>query len=96
VRATYRTVRVLRAIGSSPGSSNRAVADAAGLRDEGQTSKLLKRLRRRGLIENVGGGQACGAPNAWLLTARGRRVAEVNVGSCRGVSRRGTLARPVS
>ncbi len=76
-RATYRTARVLRAIGRAPHSNNREIAAAAGLGDEGQTSKLLSRLHRQGLIENVGLGQAYGEPNAWLLTAQGMRVAEV-------------------
>jgi hypothetical protein len=74
IRATYRTTRVLRAIGAAPRSSNREVAQAAELSDEGQTSKLLGRLERRGLIENVGLGAACGEPNAWVLTAIGRQV----------------------
>ncbi len=74
VRATYRTIRVLGAIGASPRLSNREIADAAGLNDEGQTSKLLRRLEQRGLVENVGLGQAYGGANAWLLTACGERV----------------------
>jgi len=79
IRATYRTMCVLRAISSLPRSSNREVAEAAGLADEGQTSKLLGRLESRGLIENVGLGAAHGEPNAWLLTPYGRRaVAELN------------------
>jgi hypothetical protein len=73
-RASYRTVLVLRAIAQAPRSHNRAIAQAAGLSDEGQTSKLLSRLRRQGLIENVGLGQAYGEPNAWLLTSEGRQV----------------------
>jgi hypothetical protein len=72
--ATRRTRLVLRAIASSPRSSNREVAQAAGLSDEGQTSKLLRRLAQRGLIENVGSGRGGGRCNAWLLTARGERV----------------------
>ena len=76
-RATYRTALVLRAIGASPHCSNREVAVAAGLADEGQTSKLLARLRRQGLIENVGLGAIRGEPNAWLLTSHGQRLAEV-------------------
>jgi len=72
VRATYRTALVLRAIASAPRSSNREIAQAAGLADEGQTSKLLSRLEDRGLIENVGLGAAHGEPNAWLLTPDGR------------------------
>ncbi len=74
VRATYRTACVLRAIATAPRSSNRAVAQAAGLADEGQTSKLLGRLERRGVIENVGLGAAYGEPNEWLLTAYGQSI----------------------
>ncbi len=74
MRATYRSTRVLSAIGASPCLSNREIADAAGLTDEGQTSKLLRRLERRGLVENVGLGHAGGGANAWLLTAYGERV----------------------
>jgi hypothetical protein len=72
--ATRRTRLVLRAIAASPRSSNREVARAAGLVDEGQASKLLRRLSERGLIENVGFGQAGGRSNAWLLTSRGEWV----------------------
>jgi hypothetical protein len=39
--------------------------------DEGQISKLLKRLEKLGLIENTGEGQAYGKSNAWGLTAKG-------------------------
>jgi AcrR family transcriptional regulator len=74
MRLTYRTVRVLMAIGAHPGVSNRRVGDAAGISDQGQISKLLKRLRRLGLIENKGAGAARGEPNAWTLTERGREV----------------------
>jgi hypothetical protein len=76
VRATYRTTRVLNAIAAAPRLSNREIADAAGLSDEGQTSKLLRRLEHRGLVENVGLGQAYGEANAWLLTAYGERMLE--------------------
>ena len=74
VRTTYRTTRVLDAIGDSPGLSNRDIADAAGLTDEGQTSRLLRRLEQRNLVQNVGVGHAYGGANAWLLTAYGQRV----------------------
>jgi hypothetical protein len=78
IRTTQRTILVLRAIGASPHSSNRDVAAAAGLSDEGQTSKLLQRLHRQGLIENVGLGQAHGEPNAWLLTGAGEELVDIN------------------
>ena len=76
IRATYRTIRVIEAIADAPRSNNREIAEAAGLRDEGQTSKLLSRLEQRGLLENIGLGAVYGEPNEWLLTRAGRRVLE--------------------
>jgi AcrR family transcriptional regulator len=73
-RLTYRTVRVLDAIAAEPGASNRQISDAAGVSDQGQISKLLKRLLRIGLIENQGKGQAGGASNCWRLTATGASI----------------------
>jgi AcrR family transcriptional regulator/DNA-binding MarR family transcriptional regulator len=70
-RLTYRTARVLRAIGDYPGASNREVAERAGVIDQGQISKLLGRLQVRELIEKIGGTRARGAPNSWRLTERG-------------------------
>jgi AcrR family transcriptional regulator len=78
MRLTYRTLVVLSAIaalggrGSDP--SNRQVAEAAGIHDQGQISKLLSRLERLDLIHNAGAGQPKGEPNAWTLTPRGREV----------------------
>jgi AcrR family transcriptional regulator len=77
IRATHRTTMVLRAIAGAPYSNNREVARSAGLVDEGQTSKLLARLERQGVIENVGLGPARGEPNAWVLTGSGRRAVEL-------------------
>jgi chromosome segregation and condensation protein ScpB len=74
MRVTYRTTRVLSAIGDSPGLSNRDIAQAAGLTDEGQTSRLLRRLEQRDLVQNVGVGHTYGGANAWLLTEYGERV----------------------
>ena len=54
MRLTYRTVRVLMAVAASPGSSNRTIGSGADIPDQGQTSKLLARLRALGLIENNG------------------------------------------
>ncbi len=76
MRITYRTVRVLIAIASGPGASNREIATAAGIQDQGQVSKLLTRLEHLGLVHNEGAGPAKGAPNAWTLTAKGQRVEE--------------------
>jgi AcrR family transcriptional regulator len=74
MRLTYRTVRVLAAVASAPAASNRQIADAAGVADQGQISKLLARLEHVGLIANRGAGAARGEPNAWRLTQRGREV----------------------
>ena len=74
MRLTYRTARVLECIGGEPGASNRVVAEHAGVADPGQISKLLRRLERRGLVANTGGGHLNGEPNAWALTEEGRQV----------------------
>jgi AcrR family transcriptional regulator/DNA-binding MarR family transcriptional regulator len=74
MRLTYRTVRVLCSIAEAPGASNKQVARAAGIEDEGQTSKLLKRLHKYGLIDDSGVGPAKGMPRAWSLTERGEGV----------------------
>ncbi len=74
MRLTYRTVRVLVAIAAEPGASNRRIAEAAGVSDQGQISKLLARLEHLGLIQNLGEGPAKGEPNSWTLTSTGRDV----------------------
>ncbi len=80
VRATHRTMLVLRAIEAAPCSSNRQVMAAADLLDEGQASKLLSRLSERGVIENLSHGAEWGEPNAWRLTAEGERVLQLTGG----------------
>jgi len=74
IRFTYRTARVLATIAEDSGASNRMVADSAGITDEGQTSRLLRRLQTAGLIENLGEGHTRGEPNAWWLTERGEAI----------------------
>jgi hypothetical protein len=78
MRVTYRTARVLRAIGERPGTSNREVAEQAGIVDQGQISRLLSRLESLGMVANqgagAGGGSTRGTANAWVLTARGEQV----------------------
>ena len=78
MRLTYRTVRVLMAVGELGGGgsypSNRAVGARAGIPDQGQISKLLARLHTLGLIENTGAGSTRGEPNAWTLTTRGWEI----------------------
>ncbi len=81
MRVTYRTAQVLSVIATSPGISNRTVAAEAGVRDQGQISKLLARLRALQLIESE---QVEAGANAWRLTREGE-------GLCRaiGISVRG-------
>jgi AcrR family transcriptional regulator len=74
IRFTYRTARVLATIAADPGASNRFIADSSGIADEGQMSRLLRRLDSCGLIENHGEGHARGEPNAWKLTDRGQAI----------------------
>jgi AcrR family transcriptional regulator/DNA-binding MarR family transcriptional regulator len=76
MRLTYRTLRALAAVAAHPGASNRRLAEAAGIVDQGQASKLLTRLEDLGLIRNTGEGHAKGARNAWVLTPRGEQVAQ--------------------
>ncbi len=73
IRLTYRTLRVLTTIAQTPGASSKQVALCAGITDEGQTSKLLKRLQRNDLIDDTGKPEK-GMPRAWTLTDRGERV----------------------
>ncbi len=80
MRLTYRTAQVLECIAREPGTSNRVVAERAGVTDQGQISKLLARLERLGLAVNSGNGHARGEANAWTLTQLGREVAQ-RVGS---------------
>ncbi len=74
MRLTYRTVRVLLAIAERPGANGRQVADASGISDQGQMSKLLARLRELGLVHNTAPGRRKGEPNIWSLTSRGHEV----------------------
>jgi AcrR family transcriptional regulator len=74
LRFTYRTARVLATIATHPGASNRYIGQDAGMTDQGQTSKLLKRLEHAGLIENNGLGRENGEANAWTLTTRGHEI----------------------
>jgi hypothetical protein len=71
-------VRVLLAVaelgGRESDPSSREVADASGVSDQGQMSKLLWRLEHLGLIANDPPRPARGEPNAWALTAKGHEV----------------------
>jgi AcrR family transcriptional regulator len=74
MRLTYRTIRVLMAVAEHPNASNRQVGELAEIRDQGQISKLLGRLKRIGLIDNGDIAPGQGAPNAWVLTDAGMQM----------------------
>jgi AcrR family transcriptional regulator len=85
MRLTYRTARVLQAVGEHPDGSNRNVGEHADLQDQGQISRLLARLERLGLLENSGEGQPRGESNAWQLTPLGLSVTgQLNLGAHKG------------
>jgi AcrR family transcriptional regulator/DNA-binding MarR family transcriptional regulator len=79
-RLTVRTHLVLSAVsdlgaqGSNP--NNREIADAAGISDQGQISRLLARLEGHGLLQNTGG-DTQGLPRAWQITPRGEEIVRV-------------------
>ena len=74
-RVTYRTIRALDAIAATPAMNNRQIAQAAGVADQGQVSKLLGRLESLGLVQNANHGEhPKGTPNAWELTLKGQEV----------------------
>jgi AcrR family transcriptional regulator len=79
-RLTVRTHMVLTAVAelSSPGfkPSNREIADAAEIVDQGQISRLLARLERLELLRNTG--VEAHAANAWELTPRGREIVSLS------------------
>jgi TetR/AcrR family transcriptional regulator len=76
-RLTVRTHMVLAAVAELGGTgsppSNREIAEAAGVADQGQISKLLSRLEHHGLLRNAGG-ETHGLPYAWHLTLRGEEI----------------------
>ncbi len=75
MRLTYRTIRALAAVAANPGSSNRLIGDESGIEDQGQVSKLLARLQKLGLVENMRSGVPKGTSNVWSLTRSGEEVA---------------------
>jgi AcrR family transcriptional regulator len=75
MRITYRTIRVLAAVAAQPGLSNTRASEHAGIKDQGQISKLLGRLAHLGLIENRADGRVKGGCNAWHLTPHGQHFA---------------------
>ena len=78
MRVSQRGLRVLAAIGElgarGSGPSNREIADATGIKDQGQISKLMQHLAQLGLVENTGARVLKGKPYAWRLTVKGTEL----------------------
>jgi AcrR family transcriptional regulator/DNA-binding MarR family transcriptional regulator len=74
LRLTYRVVWTLTAIANNPGCSNRMVTTETGISNEGQTSRLLAKLSRWGLIENRTPPEALGEAYTWYLTELGEEI----------------------
>jgi AcrR family transcriptional regulator len=68
----HRARTCLRYLAEHPGASNRQVTDAIGVREHSQTSALLARLARAGLLEKYQGQP--GHANEWCLTHFGRQA----------------------
>jgi AcrR family transcriptional regulator/DNA-binding MarR family transcriptional regulator len=73
-RFTYRTLRVLDAVDQQPDASNCEVATAAGVKDQGQISKLLARLKRLELVTDDRAPGDRRSTNAWRLTPLGEQL----------------------
>jgi DNA-binding MarR family transcriptional regulator len=76
-RLTVRTQMALAAVGGRPGLNNREVSEVIGLADQGQVSRMMKRLGAQGLVENALG-RGSRQVKAWRLTADGEAVIDAH------------------
>jgi DNA-binding MarR family transcriptional regulator len=86
-RLTVRTQMALVAVAECPGLNNREVSEAIGLSDQGQVSRMMKRLHEQGLVENAQT-HAKRLVRAWRLTADGEAVIDAHQGEVSGNARR--------
>jgi AcrR family transcriptional regulator/DNA-binding MarR family transcriptional regulator len=77
-RLTIRTQMALAAVGGRPGLNNREVSEIIGLADQGQISRMMKRLQTQGLIENVQGHNTKRQVRAWRLTTDGEAMIDAH------------------
>lgn len=76
-RCTLASIDAMNEQGTLP--SNNDICWATGDTNKGQMSRLLQRLERTGLIENVSqNGNGQGGSNSWRLTARGKAIARAH------------------
>jgi hypothetical protein len=83
IRPHPRTLLALRAICMVPRLSTLAVGRAVGIENSGHILGLLRRLQKRGLIENANP-KVAREGHAWLLTPYGQRILELVTGSVEG------------
>jgi AcrR family transcriptional regulator/DNA-binding MarR family transcriptional regulator len=76
-RLTVRTQMAIAAVAGRPGLNNREVSEVIGLADQGQISRMMKRLQAQGLIEDVHG-SAKRQARAWRLTSDGEAVIDAH------------------
>ncbi|MGH2903514.1 MAG: TetR family transcriptional regulator [Solirubrobacteraceae bacterium] len=76
-RLTVRTQMALAAVAGRPGLNNREVSEVVGLADQGQISRMMKRLAGQGLVENAHGSVKRQA-RAWRLTSDGEAVIDAH------------------
>ena len=69
----------LAAVAGRPGLNNREVSEIIGLSDQGQVSRMMKRLSDQGLVENTQA-HTKRLARAWRLTADGEAVIESHQG----------------
>ena len=78
-RLTVRAQMALAAVAARPGLNNREVSEIIGLSDQGQISRMMKRLAEQGLVENTQA-HAKRLARAWRLTADGEALIEAHEG----------------
>jgi AcrR family transcriptional regulator/DNA-binding MarR family transcriptional regulator len=76
-RLTARAQAALEAVAEHPGLNNREVSEVIGLADQGQVSRIIRRLQEQGLVENTQA-QAKRLARAWRLTADGEAVVDAH------------------
>ncbi len=76
-RLTVRTQMALAAVAGRPGLNNREVSEIIGLADQGQISRMMKRLSDQGLVENTQA-HTKRLARAWRLTADGEAVIDAH------------------
>jgi AcrR family transcriptional regulator/DNA-binding MarR family transcriptional regulator len=74
---TVRAQMALAAVAGRPGLSNREVSVVIGLPDQGQVSRMMKRLQEQGLVENAQT-HTKRLVRAWRLTADGQALIDAH------------------